>query len=240
MTITGQQIYTRATKIQINAARRAGTGTSLVPLSLARIPRVAARLASLHPLAAAAPRTAARARGSRGAAAVSTSVAETSVSVAEASVSITEAIPSVSAEVHGAAAAVVHAVHPAGGRGDGHVNVVSDHELDVVKSLAVIRTLATLGHKILVRAPVSPYPVGGDCCPDVPGLTPGALSEVGVDEGEVKVGAASPGLGVDLLHQPLQLLEGGVQPGVDLQLVSRGVTWRTSVTCNITMIVIIL
>ena len=87
-----------------------------------------------------------------------------------------------------------------------------------------------------LRAPVSSYPVGGDCCPDVPGLTPGALSEVGVDEGEVKVGAASPGLGVDLLHQPLQLLEGGVQPGVDLQLVSRGVTWRSSVTCNTTMI----
>ena len=128
-----------------NQCRVAGpAGTSLEPLSLARIPGVAARLASLHPLAAAAPGTAARARGSRGAAAVSTPVAETSVSVSEASVSIAETIPSVSAEVHGAAAAVVHAVHPAGGRGDGHVNVVTDHELHIVKSLPVIRTLATL------------------------------------------------------------------------------------------------
>ena len=92
----------------------------------------------------------------------------------------------------------------------------------------------------MVRTFVSPYPVGGDCCPDVSGLTPGALSEVGVDEGEVKVGAAPPGLGVDLLHQPLQLLEGGVQPGVDLQLVSRSVTWGTSVTRNTTIIGIIL
>ena len=41
-----------------------------------------------------------------------------------------------------AAAAVVHPVHPPGGRRDGHVDIVADHELAVVESLAVIRPLA--------------------------------------------------------------------------------------------------
>ena len=53
---------------------------------------------------------------------------------------------------------------------------------------------------------------------------PGSLPEVRIDDGEVEVGAASPRLGVHLLDQPGQLLQGGVHPCVDLQLVLRRLT----------------
>ena len=48
---------------------------------------------------------------------------------------------------------------------------------------------------------------------------PGPLPEVRVDDCKVKVGAAAPGLWVHLLDQTSQLLQGGVHPCVDLQLV---------------------
>ena len=54
--------------------------------------------------------------------------------------------------------------------------------------------------------------------------SPGSLPEVRVDDGEVEVGAASPRLWVHLLDQPSQLLQGGVHPCVDLQLVLRCLT----------------
>ena len=49
--------------------------------------------------------------------------------------------------------------------------------------------------------------------------SPGPLPEVRVDNCKVKVGAAAPGLRVHLLDQTSQLLQGGVHPCVDLQLV---------------------
>ena len=49
--------------------------------------------------------------------------------------------------------------------------------------------------------------------------SPGSLPEVRVDDGKVKVGAATSGLRVHLLDQARQLLQGGVHPCVDLQLV---------------------
>ena len=58
---------------------------------------------------------------------------------------------------------------------------------------------------------------------------PGSLPEVRIDDGEVEVGAASPRLGVHLLDQPGQLLQGGVHPCVDLQLVLRCLTCRNEV-----------
>ena len=66
------------------------------------------------------------------------------------------------------------------------------------------------------------------CCTNVSSLAPWVLSQVRVDQGEVEVGPASPGLGVDLLHQTLQLLQGGVHPGVHLELIGRSVAWRFS------------
>ena len=49
--------------------------------------------------------------------------------------------------------------------------------------------------------------------------SPGPLPEVRVDNCKVKVGATAPGLRVHLLDQTSQLLQGGVHPCVDLQLV---------------------
>ena len=70
------------------------------------------------------------------------------------------------------------------------------------------------------------YPLRGNGGAHIPGLTPGPLAEVRVDEGEVEVGAPPPGLGVHLLHETLQLLETGVLPGVHLELVGRGPTLK--------------
>ena len=60
---------------------------------------------------------------------------------------------------------------------------------------------------------------------DLRPYSPGPLSEVRIDNCKVKVGAAAPGLWVHLLDQPSQLLQGGVHPRVDLQLVLRCLTY---------------
>ena len=60
---------------------------------------------------------------------------------------------------------------------------------------------------------------------DIRPYSPGPLSEIRIDNCKVKVGATAPGLWVHLLDQPCQLLQGGVHPGVDLQLVLRCLTY---------------
>ena len=49
--------------------------------------------------------------------------------------------------------------------------------------------------------------------------SPGSLPEVRVDDGKVEVGTTSPRLRVHLFDKTGQLLQGGVHPCVDLQLV---------------------
>ena len=55
--------------------------------------------------------------------------------------------------------------------------------------------------------------------------SPGSLPEVRVDDGKVKVGTTSPRLRVHLFDKTGQLLQGGVHPGVDLQLVLGRLTY---------------
>ena len=62
--------------------------------------------------------------------------------------------------------------------------------------------------------------------PNVSSLAPRALSQVGIDEGEVEVGSAPASLWIDLLDESLQLLQSGVQPGVHLELIAGGVACR--------------
>ena len=70
------------------------------------------------------------------------------------------------------------------------------------------------------------YPLRGNGGAHIPGLTPGPLAEVRVDEGEVEVGSAPASLWIDLLDESLQLLQSGVQPGVHLELIAGGVACR--------------
>merc|ERR1719373_676575 len=102
---------------------------------------------------------------------------------------------------------IIHSVHSSGGRSYSNVNEVSDDKLAIVKCLVVIWS-----------------PLRCNCCSNISGLTSWILSEVRIHQSKVKVGSSSSGLWIDLLDQSLQLLQGSVHPGVDLELICRGIS----------------
>ena len=138
--------------------------------------------------------------------------------------STSESIPPVSSEP---SSSVVHSVHATRGWSHCNVDVVSNNKLAVLESLGVIGTLEIriLTSSGFITLILKTYLLARYGCADISGLTPGVLSEVRVDQGEVEVSSASSGLRIDLLHQALQLLESCVHPGVHLELVGRGVAW---------------
>ena len=130
-------------------------------------------------------------------------------------------------------------IHSAIGGVDGYVQEVANAKLGFFQGHVIIRPLRRTRYVLIINIP-SAIPSAQQqlfqcpsCCTCVicigisgallrqrlDKIRPGSLSKVWVNDGKVKVGAATSGLRVHLLDQARQLLQGGVHPCVDLQLV---------------------